>query len=73
MNKEVAGSCPIAMKAPETFNSLSELFLVSGIIINKAGHAVPMYFMIIVTYQCISWIISIGMNYLNKRVQLIDN
>ena len=51
----------------------SELFLVSGIIINKAGHAVPMYFMIIVTYQCISWIISIGMNYLNKRVQLIGN
>ena len=30
MNKEVAGSCPIAMKAPETFNSLSELFLVSS-------------------------------------------
>ena len=51
----------------------SELFLVSGIIINKAGHAVPMYFMIIVTYQCISWIISIGMNYFNKRVQLIGN
>jgi general L-amino acid transport system permease protein len=48
----------------------SELFSVGNIIINKVGHAVPMFIVIIVTYQVMSLLISAGMNYLNARVQL---
>ena len=48
----------------------SELFFVSTVIINNAGHAVPMFILVIVTYQAMSLAISAGMNYLNSRVQL---
>lgn len=48
----------------------SELFFVGNVIINNAGHAVPMFVLIIVTYQLMSLFISVLMNYLNSRVQL---
>ncbi len=49
----------------------SELFFVSNVIINNAGHAVPMFLLVILTYQAMSFTISAGMNYLNARVQLV--
>ena len=49
----------------------SELFFVSNVIINNAGHAVPMFVLVILTYQSMSFAISAGMNYLNSRVQLV--
>jgi general L-amino acid transport system permease protein len=48
----------------------SELFLVSSTIINNAGHAVPMFTLIIGTYLGLNLIISLVMNWLNRRVQL---
>ncbi len=51
----------------------SDLFLVSGIIMNKAGHAIPMFIIIILTYQSMSFLISIIMNYFNNKVALVGN
>ena len=51
----------------------SDLFLVSGIIMNKAGHAIPMFIIIILTYQSMSFLISLAMNYFNKKVALVGN
>jgi general L-amino acid transport system permease protein len=48
----------------------SDLFQISSIIINKAGHAVVMFIIVILTYQAMSLTISAGMNFLNRRVQL---
>jgi general L-amino acid transport system permease protein len=49
----------------------SELFFVSNVVINNAGHAVPMFILVILTYQTMSLTISAAMNYLNARVQLV--
>ena len=45
-----------------------DLFRVAGIIQNKAGHALEMFFVIIVTYMLISLVISALMNVINARV-----
>ncbi|MCY3656454.1 MAG: ABC transporter permease subunit [Chloroflexi bacterium] len=45
-----------------------DLFRVAGIIQNKAGHALEMFFLIIVTYMIISFVISVIMNFFNARV-----
>ena len=45
-----------------------DLFRVAGIIQNKAGHALEMFFVIIVTYMLISLVISAVMNLVNARV-----
>ena len=45
-----------------------DLFRVAGIIQNKAGHALEMFFVIIVTYMLISLVISAVMNLINSRV-----
>ena len=45
-----------------------DLFRVAGIIQNKAGHALEMFFVIIVTYMLISLLISAVMNFINARV-----
>lgn len=45
-----------------------DLFRVAGIIQNKAGHALEMFFVIIVTYMLISLLISAAMNFINSRV-----
>ena len=45
-----------------------DLFRVAGIIQNKAGHALEMFFVIIVTYMLISLLISLLMNFINARV-----
>ena len=45
-----------------------DLFRVAGIIQNKAGHALEMFFVIIVTYMLISLLISVVMNFINARV-----
>lgn len=45
-----------------------DLFRVAGIIQNKAGHALEMFFVIIVTYMLISLVISAVMNFINARV-----
>ena len=49
----------------------SELFFISGVVINNAGHAVPMFIIIISTYVTLSLLISAAMNWLNRRVQLV--
>jgi general L-amino acid transport system permease protein len=49
----------------------ADLFQVSTVIINKIGHAVVVYMIIILTYQVMSWTISGVMNYINRRVQLV--
>ena len=49
----------------------SELFFVGTIVVNNAGHAVPMFLVIIGTYVAISLTISAAMNFLNSRVQLV--
>jgi len=48
----------------------SELLFVGNVIINNAGHAVPMFLLVIATYQLMSFVISGGMNFLNRRLQL---
>lgn len=48
----------------------SELFLVSSTIINNAGHAVPMFGLIIGTYLTMNLLISLVMSWFNRRVQL---
>ena len=45
----------------------------SNVVINNAGHAVPMFVLVILTYQAMSLAISAGMNYLNSRVQLVGS
>jgi general L-amino acid transport system permease protein len=45
-----------------------DLFRVATVIQNKAGHALEMFFVIIVTYMIISFAISAVMNVLNSRV-----
>ena len=47
-----------------------ELVFVGRTLINNAGHAVPMFLIIMVTYQLMSLVISALMNALNRRVQL---
>ncbi len=49
----------------------SELFFISTVVINNAGHAVPMFVLVIATYQALNLLISAGMNYLNARVALV--
>lgn len=51
----------------------ADLFQISTVIINKIGHAVVVYLIIIATYQLMSWTISGAMNYLNRRVQLVGS
>ena len=45
-----------------------DLFRVANIVQNKAGHALEMFFVIIVTYMLISFAISMVMNFFNARV-----
>ena len=45
-----------------------DLFRVATVIQNKAGHALEMFFVIIITYMVISFAISAVMNILNARV-----
>lgn len=49
----------------------SDLFQISEIIVNKAGHAVVMFIVVIITYQLMSFTISAFMSLLNRRVQLV--
>ncbi len=49
----------------------SDLFQISEIIINKAGHAVVMFIVVIVTYQVMSFTISGVMSFINRRVQVV--
>ena len=51
----------------------ADLFQISSIIINKAGHAVVMFMVVIATYQLMSFVISAGMSYLNRRVQVVGS
>jgi general L-amino acid transport system permease protein len=55
------------------FIGYSELFLISTVVINNAGHAVPMFVLVIATYQVLNLLISAAMNYLNSRVQLVGS
>ena len=45
-----------------------DLFRIATIVQNKAGHALEMFFVIIITYMIISFAISIVMNVFNARV-----
>ncbi len=48
-----------------------ELFMVSRTIMNNSGHALPVFFLILLTYLSLSLIISVIMNILNRRVTKI--
>ena len=50
--------------------SYFDLFFVANIIQNKIGHAVEVFILIIVTYMLMSFLISVVMNYINRRVTL---
>ena len=52
--------------------SYFDLFFVANIISNKIGHAVEIFFMIIVTYTILSLAISLVMNIVNARVTSQD-
>ncbi len=45
-----------------------DLFMVSRTIMNNAGYALPMLFLILITFLTLSLIISLVMNLLNSRV-----
>ncbi len=45
-----------------------DLFRVANIVQNKAGHALEMFFVIIITYMAISFVLSAVMNFFNSRV-----
>ena len=49
-----------------------ELVFVGTTIINNIGHAVPVFLLIWVTYLALSLVVSVVMNALNRRVQLVD-
>lgn len=48
----------------------SEFFSLSQTIVNNAGHAVPLFTVIILTYMSLNLVISLVMNWFNRRVQL---
>lgn len=48
-----------------------ELFMVSRTIMNNSGRALPVFFLILVTYLSMSLVISLVMNILNRRVTRI--
>ncbi len=48
-----------------------DVFMVSRTIMNNAGHALPMLFLILITFLGLSLFISIFMNFLNRRVTRI--
>ena len=48
-----------------------DLFMVSRTIMNNAGHALPMFVLILITYLTLSLIISLIMNIINRRVTRI--
>ena len=48
-----------------------ELVFVGTTIINNVGHAVPVFLLIWATYLALSLVISVAMNTLNQRVQLV--
>ena len=50
--------------------SYFDLFFVANIIQNKIGHAVEVFLLITVTYMLMSLVISLIMNYINRRVTL---
>lgn len=50
--------------------SYYDLFFVANIIQNKIGHAVEVFLLITVTYMLMSLLISVVMNYVNRRVTL---
>ena len=48
-----------------------ELFMVSRTIMNNSGRALPVFFLILFTYLTLSLIISLFMNFINRRVTRI--
>ena len=48
-----------------------ELFMISRTIMNNAGRALPVFFLILITYLSLSLVISIIMNMINRRVTRI--
>ena len=48
-----------------------ELFMISRTIMNNSGRALPVFFVILITYLSLSLVISIIMNMLNRRVTRI--
>ena len=48
-----------------------ELFMISRTIMNNSGRALPVFFLILITYLSLSLVISIIMNMLNRRVTRI--
>ena len=53
------------------FIAYADLLGVARTIINDIGRAVPLFLMVLITYQVMSWSISGLMNWLNSRVQLV--
>jgi general L-amino acid transport system permease protein len=53
------------------FIAYADLLGVARTIINDIGRAVPLFLMVLITYQLMSWLIAGVMNSLNSRVQLV--
>lgn len=49
-----------------------DLYSVASTVANKTGHAVEIIAILMVTYLTISLVISLGMNYLNHRIQIVE-
>jgi general L-amino acid transport system permease protein len=49
----------------------ADLVFVGTLINNKAGQPVPMFLVILATYMAMNYTISVFMNYMNSRVQLV--
>lgn len=53
------------------FIAYADMLSVARTVINDIGRAVPLFLMVLVTYQLMSWLIAAVMNALNSRVQLV--
>ena len=60
-----------AMAAAISVIAYPELFMISRTIMNNAGRALPVFFLILITYLSLSLVISIIMNMINRRVTRI--
>jgi general L-amino acid transport system permease protein len=49
-----------------------DLVFVARTIQNNAGHAIPMFLIVMATYLALSFVIAALMNFLNRRVQLVE-
>ena len=64
-------SFSLSMSSLSVAIAYPDVFMVSRTIMNNAGHALPMLFLILITFLGLSLFISLFMNFLNRRVTRI--